>query len=218
VVRYRPLRTPEALENAMTRRFAVGLAASALGAGLACAALAPAERARRAAAAVDDARLAAADAAVGDWLTHGRTYAEERYSPLAEIDEGNVAQLGLAWWLDTDTTRGLEATPLVADGILYTTGSWSVVFAVDARSGELLWTYDPEVPREKGRHACCDVVNRGVALYRGRVYVGTLDGRLVVAALGGRVAIGKLRVGDGAKAAAAAIFAAGGVEAGERLR
>jgi len=171
----------------MTPRFALGLAATALGAGLACAALvglacaalAPAERARRAAAAVDDARLAAADAAVGDWLTHGRTYAEERYSPLAEIDEGNVAQLGLAWWLDTNTTRGLEATPLVADGILYTTGSWSVVFAVDARTGELLWTYDPEVPREKGRNACCDVVNRGVALYRGRVYVGTLDGRLV---------------------------------------
>jgi quinohemoprotein ethanol dehydrogenase len=139
----------------------------------------PAERAARAAAAVDDARLAAADADADDWLSHGRGYDEQRYSPLAQIDESNVGRLGLAWWLDTDTTRGLEATPLVADGILYTTGSWSVVFAVDVRSGALLWKYDPQVPREAGRNACCDVVNRGVALYRGRVYVGTLDGRLI---------------------------------------
>jgi len=139
----------------------------------------PEQRARRAAAAVDDARLAGADAASDDWLTHGRTYGEQRYSPLAQIDADNVGQLGLAWWLDTRTTRGLEATPLVADGILYTTGSWSVVFAVDVRTGSLLWSYDPQVPRAAGRNACCDVVNRGVALYEGRVYVGTLDGRLV---------------------------------------
>jgi PQQ-dependent dehydrogenase (methanol/ethanol family) len=140
------------------------------------------QRARRAAAAVDDARLAAAGGAADpgdDWLTHGRSYGEARYSPLAQIHAGNAGQLGLAWWIDTRTTRGLEATPLVADGILYTTGSWSVVFAVDVRSGSLLWTYDPQVPREAGRNACCDVVNRGVALYDGRVYVGTLDGRLV---------------------------------------
>jgi PQQ-dependent dehydrogenase (methanol/ethanol family) len=143
------------------------------------AALAPAERARRATQAVDDARLAAADAAVDDWLSYGRTYDEQRFSPLDQIHEGNVGRLGLAWWLDTDTTRGLEATPLVADGILYTTGSWSVVFAVDARSGTLLWKYDPQVPRQFGQKPCCDVVNRGVALYRGRVYVGTIDGRLV---------------------------------------
>jgi quinohemoprotein ethanol dehydrogenase len=143
------------------------------------AALSPVERARRGAGAVDDAALVGADADPGDWLSHGRTYAEQRYSPLDQIGEGNVARLGLAWWLDTDTKRGLEATPLVADGILYTTGSWSVVYAVDARTGTLLWKYDPAVPRERGRLACCDVVNRGVALYEGRVYVGTLDGRLV---------------------------------------
>jgi quinohemoprotein ethanol dehydrogenase len=139
---------------------------------------APAERARAAAAAVDDAKLVAADAATDDWLTHGRTYGEQRYSPLAQIDETNVGTLGLAWTLDTDTKRGLEATPIVADGILYTTGSWSVVYAVDVRTGKLLWKHDPEVPRQAGRNACCDVVNRGVALYEGRVYAGTLDGRL----------------------------------------
>jgi quinohemoprotein ethanol dehydrogenase len=143
------------------------------------AALAPAERARAAVGAIDDAKLAAADAAADDWLSYGRTYREQRYSPLDQITERNVAELGLAWWLDAQTTRGLEATPLVVDGILYTTGSWSVVFAVDARTGTLLWKYDPQVPRQFGQKPCCDVVNRGVALYRGRVYVGTIDGRLV---------------------------------------
>jgi PQQ-dependent dehydrogenase (methanol/ethanol family) len=139
---------------------------------------APADRARAAAGAVDDAKLVAAGADLDDWLTHGRTYGEERYSPLAQIDETNVGKLGLAWSLDTGTKRGLEATPIVADGILYTTGSWSVVYAVDVRTGKLLWKHDPEVPRQAGRNACCDVVNRGVALYAGRVYAGTLDGRL----------------------------------------
>ena len=128
---------------------------------------------------VDDARLRAADSDLDNWLTHGRTYAEQRYSPLAAIHEGNVGELGLAWFFDTDTTRGLEASPLVRDGVLYTTGSWSIVFALDARTGRELWRFDPEVPRDVASKACCDVVNRGVALYRGRVYVGTLDGRLI---------------------------------------
>ena len=136
-------------------------------------------RARAATSSVDDARLRAAAGEPGNWLTHGGTYAEQRYSTLEQIRADNVGQLGLAWSFDTHTNRGLEATPIVADGILYTTGSWSVVFAIDARSGRLLWSYDPQVPREKGKDACCDVVNRGVALYKGKVYVGTLDGRLV---------------------------------------
>jgi quinohemoprotein ethanol dehydrogenase len=127
----------------------------------------------------DDAALRDAAGSTDDWLSHGRGYAEQRFSPLAEIHDGNVQSLGLAWSFDTDTTRGLEATPLVHDGILYTTGAWSVVFAIDARSGRELWRFDPQVPRETGAKACCDVVNRGVALYRGRIYVGTLDGRLL---------------------------------------
>jgi quinohemoprotein ethanol dehydrogenase len=138
----------------------------------------PAEAARAVTSSVDDARLRGAASEPASWLSHGRDPAETRYSPLAGIDEHNVGQLGLAWWLDTETTRGLEATPLVVDGVIYTTGSWSVVFAVDARTGKLLWKHDPEVPREWGGRVCCDVVNRGVAVYRGRVYVGTLDGRL----------------------------------------
>src|SRR5207248_3294009 len=115
-----------------------------------------------------------------DWTMHGRTYDEQRFSPLNQISEQNIGQLGLVWSRELGTTRGLEATPLVEDGVIYTTGSWSVVYALDAKTGAVRWTYDPAVAR--GRVAffvCCDVVNRGVALYRGKVYVGTLDGRLI---------------------------------------
>ncbi|HEU0184142.1 MAG TPA: PQQ-dependent dehydrogenase, methanol/ethanol family [Blastocatellia bacterium] len=128
---------------------------------------------------IDDKALRQADARAGDWITHGRTYSETRYSPLKQIDSGNVKKLGLAWSFDTQTNRGLEATPLVVDGVMYTTGSWSVVYALDAKTGEQLWKYDPEVSRSYGARACCDVVNRGVAVYKGKVYVGALDGRLI---------------------------------------
>jgi quinohemoprotein ethanol dehydrogenase len=129
--------------------------------------------------AVDDARLRAADANAGDWLTHGRTYAEQRHSPLAQIRDDNAASLGLAWSIDLGTNRGIESTPLAVDGVLFATGPWSVVYAIDARAGKLLWTFDPQVPRRYGRIACCDVVNRGVAIYQGKLFVGTLDGRLL---------------------------------------
>lgn len=125
------------------------------------------------------ARLAAADAETANWITHGRTYSEQRFSPLEQIHDGNVQGLGLAWYFDLETNRGMEATPLVVDGVIFTTGSWSMVYAHDARSGELLWKYDPQVPGEWAVHLCCDVVNRGVALWQGRVFVGTLDGRLI---------------------------------------
>jgi len=68
---------------------------------------------------------------------------------------------------------------IVVDGIMFTSGPWSVVFAHDAKTGELLWQYDPQVPKEWGRYACCDVVNRGVAVWKGKVYFGTIDGRLI---------------------------------------
>ncbi len=113
------------------------------------------------------------------WLMYGRTYDDHRFSPLNQINEQTVAKLGLAWSRELGATRGLEATPLVEDGVLYTTGSWSVVYAIDAKTGQVKWTYDPKVIRERAYFICCDVVNRGVALYRGKVYVGTLDGRLI---------------------------------------
>ncbi len=138
---------------------------------------------------IDDDRLINADKSPNDWLSYGRNYAEDRFSTLEQINKNNIKDLGLAWNLIIGTDRGVETTPLIADGIMYLTGSWSKVFAVNATSGKLIWTYDPEVPGHFGQRACCDVVNRGVALYKGKIYLGTLDGRLVAldAATGDRV-------------------------------
>jgi len=127
---------------------------------------------------INDATLRGAEARPGDWITHGRTYSEARFSPLKQINATNVKELGLAWAFDTETTRGLEATPIVIDGSIYTTGSWSIVYAIDARTGKQIWRWDPKVPGSFGQRACCEVVNRGVAVYKGKVYVGVLDGRL----------------------------------------
>jgi len=128
---------------------------------------------------VDARRLQHAENEPGSWLSHGRTYAEDRQTPLSQITPGNVSRLGLAWYFDTNTRRGLEASPLVIDGVLFTTTSWSRVSAHNAATGELLWTFDPQVPRAWGVNACCDVVNRGVAAWGNAVYVGTIDGRLI---------------------------------------
>lgn len=114
-----------------------------------------------------------------DWPAHGLDYAESRFSKLTKINADNVSRLGLAWSYDLESTRGVEATPLVVDGVMYVSASWSVVHAIDVRSGQKIWTFDPEVPPETGKKACCDVVNRGVALSNGRVFVGALDGRLI---------------------------------------
>jgi len=151
---------------------------AALAAAAALVACGPPDTPSGSSAVMDTENQLAADA--GDWLMYGRTYDEQRYSPLTQIDDQTVGTLGLAWHLELDTTRGLEATPLVKDGVIYTTSSWSVVYAIDAASGEQLWRYDPRVDRPRvARFICCDVVNRGVALYDGKIYVGTLDGRLI---------------------------------------
>ncbi len=120
-----------------------------------------------------------ADTRPGDWLAHGRTWSEQRFSPLEQINRQTVAELSLAWSLDLPDPRGQEASPIVIDGVMYTTAAWSVVYALDAVSGEELWRYDPQVDRSHAVDACCDVVNRGVAWWEGKVFVGTLDGRLI---------------------------------------
>ena len=127
----------------------------------------------------DGAWIAAADREPALWPAAGRDYGDTRYSPLRLIDDHNVGRLRLAWYYDLDTHRGQEATPVVVDGVMYTTSAWSKVQAFRAATGELLWQYDPKVPGEVAVHVCCDVVNRGVAVWNGRVYLGTLDGRLI---------------------------------------
>lgn len=98
-------------------------------------------------------------------MVHGRTYDEQRFSPLDQITADNISDLGLAWYFDTGTDRGLEASPIVVDGVIYTSGSWNVVFANDARTGELIWQFDPEVPKEWG-------VNAAVMLSTGALQYG----------------------------------------------
>jgi len=137
------------------------------------------EHVKKVTASIDDARLINADSTPGDWLSNGKNYAENRYSTLEQINKDNIKDLGLAWSYNLETNKGLEATPLVIDGIMYLSGPWSVLFAINAVTGQLLWKYDPHVPGKYMEIACCDVVNRGVALYKGKVYAGTLDGRLI---------------------------------------
>ena len=128
---------------------------------------------------VDANRIANADTEPHNWLAHGRAWSEQRYSPLDEINESNVGELGLAWYFDLDTARGQQATPIVVDGVMYTTSAWSKVQVLDAATGQLKWQYDPEVPKEWDVKTCCGVQNRGAAVWKGRVFVGTIDGRLI---------------------------------------
>jgi quinohemoprotein ethanol dehydrogenase len=161
----------------MTRtRGAIAAALLAMAGG---AAAQPAADQVRAATARVDADFIRQNAATGrDWPSYGLNFAENRFSPLTGITTENVAQLGLAWSYDLGSRRGVQATPVVVGGVMYVTGSWSIVHAIDARTGAKLWTFDPQVPPEYGARGCCDVVNRGVAVHRGKVYVASYDGRL----------------------------------------
>jgi hypothetical protein len=128
---------------------------------------------------IDDAALRAAASNGGERLTHGRDYSETHFSPLKQMNTYNVAQLGLTHVGPTQALGAMEATLLVRDAVPYATLSYDSVFACDLRTNERLWEWDAKVPYEIQQRACCGVVNRGVALYQVRVYVGPLDGRLV---------------------------------------
>ncbi len=166
---------------------AAGLSMAALSA-LSWAATAPAKPAAKASpsavrpvtiGALDGAAIANADRHPGDWLSHGRDYQEQRFSPLTQINAANVGRLGLAWHADLGSTRGLEGTPLVVGGVIYNVQPWNIVKAFDARTGKQLWSYDPKVPEGTARNGCCDIVTRGLAAWKGKIYVATLDGRLI---------------------------------------
>jgi quinohemoprotein ethanol dehydrogenase len=124
-------------------------------------------------------RQADAVGSVDDWQSHGRTWDEQRFSPLDRINDSNVQRLGLAWYDDLETMRGVQATPLVIDGVLYNESIYNVVTAYDGKTGRKLWTYDPEVAPEWARLACCGPSSRGIAAWNGNLYIGALDGRLI---------------------------------------
>jgi quinohemoprotein ethanol dehydrogenase len=126
-----------------------------------------------------DGALLATGGDGSDWPSAGYSYWEQRFSPLTQINDSNVSQLGIAWSADLPDARGVEATPVVVDGALYQSGPWSKVWAYDAVTGKQLWEFDPQVNKAKLVETCCDAVNRGVAVWKGKVYVGTLDGRLI---------------------------------------
>jgi len=143
---------------------------------------------------VDDKALVNAAKDANDWLSNGRDYSEQRFSPLTQIDASNVSRLGLAWYYDTGSDRGtVETTPIVSNGVMYATLPWSIVVALDAKTGAEKWRWDPKIPHmnfpigsvgkpdkvRTGPSVCCGPANRGVALYENKIYVGTLDSKLV---------------------------------------
>ncbi len=128
---------------------------------------------------IDGAAIVANAKTSRDWLSYGLDYSETRFSQLKQIDTGNAKDLGLVWSYNLESNRGVEATPVVVDGVMFVTASWSVVHAIDVRTGKRLWMFDPQVDRAAGYKGCCDVVNRGVAVWKGKVYVAAYDGRLI---------------------------------------
>jgi quinohemoprotein ethanol dehydrogenase len=135
--------------------------------------------AEQGAAAVNAQRMKNADAEPGQWMSYSRTWDEQRFSPLKQINDSNADKLGLAWYADLNTYRGVQATPLYVDGVLYNVSVWNVVTAYDAHDGKVLWTYDPKVETQWARLACCGPSARGIAAWNGKIYIGALDGRLI---------------------------------------
>lgn len=133
---------------------------------------------------IDDAALKHAGATGEEWISYNVNWSEQRYSPLDQIDASNVNRLGLAWYVDIPSVPGRpqrhqEGTPLVHDGVLYSIAPWSVVYAVDLRTGKELWRSDPEVDQKIWQsRICCGVVNRGIALYEDKLIAPVIDGRL----------------------------------------
>jgi len=124
-------------------------------------------------------KILAAESYPEEWFLRGGNFKEQHYSPLEKINKKNIKELGLAWYVDLPRDGGQEATPLMIDGTLYFSTAWSRVYAVNPVTGEEIWKYDPEVPKDAGFKACCGPVNRGVAYWNGKIFVATVDGRLI---------------------------------------
>jgi quinohemoprotein ethanol dehydrogenase len=153
-------------------------AAMALACGALVVACSPAAKGPTPTGKVDAARLAGIDAEPGEWLTSGRDAGMTHFSPLTLIDLSNVSRVGFAWEYKTGTNRGMQATPIVVDGVMYTSGVAGRVYALDAANGKPLWKFEPPLELRNARGSCCDIVNRGVAVWNGKVYVGSFEGIL----------------------------------------
>jgi glucose dehydrogenase len=131
---------------------------------------------------IDDEALKTAGKGT-EWLSNGMNWGEQRYSTMAQINPENVSKLALAWSYELGPGGGSQqATPLYSNGVLYTVTNWSIVAAVDAKTGKEIWRYDPEADRtmtQPGKsRLCCGVNSRGIALYQGKVLVPVIDGRM----------------------------------------
>ncbi|MEY4642430.1 MAG: hypothetical protein RLZZ227_2424 [Pseudomonadota bacterium] len=127
---------------------------------------------------VTDERLLNAENEPGQWMMNGGSYEETHYVPLNEINRDTIGRLSLGWYADYDTNLSQQGTPLYIDGVVYVSTAWSKVYAYDARTGQQLWQFDPKTPKEIAAKVCCGIVNRGIAAYEGKIYVGALDGKL----------------------------------------
>jgi quinohemoprotein ethanol dehydrogenase len=130
-------------------------------------------------AAVTNERLLKGTSDTAQWATYNGSYNEQRFSPLKLVDTSNVSQLGLVWHGDYDTNLDQNGSPLYVDGVIYVSTAWNKIYAYDAKTGTQLWQYNPKVPGEWLRNVCCGNVNRGLAAWNGKIYMGTLDARLV---------------------------------------
>ncbi|MGC2656988.1 MAG: PQQ-binding-like beta-propeller repeat protein [Bryobacteraceae bacterium] len=128
---------------------------------------------------VNEARVAADDSTGDNWMVGGRTFDEQHFSPLKQIDNRNIGHIGLAWATDIDSAMGLATEPIVVDGVIFLSAPQSRVYAIDGLTGKVLWRFDPAVRLDRMRNSWAARTNRGVAVWAGKVYVGTGDCRLV---------------------------------------
>src|ERR1700737_3172784 len=171
----------EALQMKSSRMLAYALASVAAGMAVAC--HSPTQGAREALSKpgdVTDTRVAADVATGNNWLLNGRTFDEKHFSPLQQITDKNAGGLGLAWYLDIDSGMGVVAEPIAVDGVIYVSAPLSKVYAVDAASGKLLWMFDPHIRLDQAINGSYSArTNAGVAVWDGKLYVGTGDCRLI---------------------------------------
>ncbi len=114
-----------------------------------------------------------------DWMVAGGDFGEQHFTPLKQINDRNIATLGLAWSTDIDSAMGLATEPIVVDGIIYVSLPQSKVYAVEAKTGRVRWRFDPKVRLDRMRNSWAAHSNRGLAVWGGKVFVGTGDCRLV---------------------------------------